>query len=242
FYSYVAVLSAFAFVTLSLASGLLYVSELIEEHSRAAKVYGQRGIYTIITLHFILYFSESLPFPQTAFSIICHVIYLQNFSASWPLISLTSVSFLASCVFVVVDHFLWFFYFSRMTQEARRNRRYGGPFTEVPGFTEIASFFGICVWLVPLFLFLSLSANDNALPVSAGSPTNSSSMRFAQTRVSLFRSVFSLNSLPLLRPKGTRRTEGLLTSHSPNSLSPSIPPPSPTITRHNPIPPPPRSP
>ena len=29
----------------SIASGLLYVSELIEEHSRLAKVVGQRGIY-----------------------------------------------------------------------------------------------------------------------------------------------------------------------------------------------------
>lgn len=32
---------------------------------------------------------------------------------------------------------------------------------------DIATFFGICVWLVPFYLFLSLSANDNVLP-SAG--------------------------------------------------------------------------
>lgn len=37
----------------------------------------------------------------------------------------------------------------------------------VPNFGEIATFFGICVWLAPLFLFLSLSANDNALPLNA---------------------------------------------------------------------------
>lgn len=29
---------------------------------------------------------------------------------------------------------------------------------------SIASFFGICVWLVPFTYFISLSANDNALP------------------------------------------------------------------------------
>ncbi|KAG6916702.1 hypothetical protein DXG01_005651 [Tephrocybe rancida] len=231
----------------SSASGLLYVSELIEEHSRVAKVYGQRGIYAIIALHFILYFSESLPLAQTAFSIVCHIVYLQNFSASWPLISLTSSSFLASCVFVVADHFLWFFYFSRITQEARQSRAYRHTTIEVPGFTEIASFFGICVWLAPLFLFLSLSANDNALPVSAaepGSPTNgTSSMHFAQTRVSLFRSIFSLDSLPLFRPKGTRRAEGLLASHSPTPPQAlSHTPPSPTASRHTTIPPPPRSP
>lgn len=58
--SYVAALAAFVFVTLSLgrytvfvlyssdrlqASGLLYISELIEEHSRPAKLIGQRGTY-----------------------------------------------------------------------------------------------------------------------------------------------------------------------------------------------------
>ena len=35
---------------------------------------------------------------------------------------------------------------------------------DVPTFTEIASYFGICVWLVPFALFVSLSASDNVLP------------------------------------------------------------------------------
>jgi hypothetical protein len=34
----------------------------------------------------------------------------------------------------------------------------------VPTFTEIASYFGLCVWLIPFALFVSLSANDNVLP------------------------------------------------------------------------------
>ncbi|KAG6878600.1 hypothetical protein C0993_003055 [Termitomyces sp. T159_Od127] len=51
--------------------------------------------------------------------------------------------------------------------------------------------------------------------------------------------MFSLDSLPLLRPKGGRKTEGLLASHTPSSQSPSIAPPSPTFSRHDPIPPPP---
>lgn len=71
---------------------------------------------------------------------------------------------------VIVDHFIWFFYFARVTEDARHtnHRMYKPKPTEnLPGFTEIATFFGICVWLAPLFLFLSLSANDNALPMSA---------------------------------------------------------------------------
>ena len=122
----------------------------------------------IIVLHVIFYFTDSLPLVQTVFSIICHIVYLQNFSSSWPLISLTSLSFLASCVLVISDHFIWFFYFARITSEARHSRQYRVVQPEPPGFTEIASFFAICVWYAPLFLFLSLSANDNALPVTAG--------------------------------------------------------------------------
>ncbi len=172
-----------------LASGLLYLSELIEEHSRLAKLVGQRITYVrldplcyclsnelinmqaIIVFHVIFYLTDSLPLLHTLFSMACHIVYLQNFSPTWPLISLTSPSFIASCLLVIADHFSWFFYFARMTAEARHSKVYRGITRhDVLSFTEIASFFGICVWLAPLFLFLSLSANDNALPVTAGKP------------------------------------------------------------------------
>ncbi|EMD40921.1 hypothetical protein CERSUDRAFT_43788 [Gelatoporia subvermispora B] len=169
--SFAGAAAAFIFVILSLASGLLWLSELIEEHSRMAKVIGQRGIYVIIFIHILLYFYDSLPLKHILFSIFCHLIYLQNFTASWPSIFLTSPSFISSCVVVILDHFLWFFYFARVTQEARHRARrpYGNqPTTPAPGFGDIATFFGLCVWLAPLFLFLSLSANDNALPLDTG--------------------------------------------------------------------------
>ncbi|KAI9841474.1 MAG: erv26 super protein [Sclerophora amabilis] len=34
----------------------------------------------------------------------------------------------------------------------------------LPTFTQIASYFGICIWLVPFALFISLSAGDYVLP------------------------------------------------------------------------------
>lgn len=34
----------------------------------------------------------------------------------------------------------------------------------MPSFTEVASYFGLCVWLVPFALFVSLSAGENVLP------------------------------------------------------------------------------
>lgn len=123
----------------------------------------------IMALHVLLYFSDALPLHLIAFSIACHVVYLQNFTSSWPLVSLTSIGFLASCVLVITDHFVWFFHFAKITQDARHKARnpYRGPAAseKVPGFADIATFFGLCVWLAPLFLFLSLSANDNTLPM-----------------------------------------------------------------------------
>ncbi|KAK0453863.1 transmembrane adaptor Erv26-domain-containing protein [Armillaria borealis] len=235
--SYAAVLAALAFIILALASGLLYISELIEEHSRLAKTIGQRGIYAVICLHLILCVSDSLPIMLTAFSIICHVVYLQNFSKTWPLISLSSPSFISSCVLVIVDHFLWFFHFSKVTAAYQNHLRTyrGGPTPIHYGFKDIATFFGICVWLVPLFLFLSLSANDNALPTSSGisSPTTTSHA-VPQQRMSLFRSIFSMLSK-------ARKDEGIIAPRprSPYpAQSPTFPPPSPRVSAYSTLSPP----
>jgi formate/nitrite transporter FocA (FNT family) len=72
---------------------------------------------------------------------------------------------------VVADHFLWFFYFAEKAQEAKRYNSSSRRFRQStssgkvgPTFMDVAAFFAVCVWFVPLFLFLSLSANDNVLP------------------------------------------------------------------------------
>lgn len=136
-------------------------------HSLLTQANASQGI---ITLHGLLVFTDGLPILPTLFSIACHLVYLSNFSSTWPFISLTSLRFILSCLLVVADHFTWFFHFAAKAQEAKRYRgpkyRYGsGQVTDnAPAFMDIAAFFAICVWFVPLFLFLSLSANDNALP------------------------------------------------------------------------------
>ncbi|KLO19877.1 DUF396-domain-containing protein [Schizopora paradoxa] len=225
--SYVGIIAGFAFVVLSLASGLLWISEVIEEHSRLAKVVGVRAIYTIIALQLLLYFMDSLPLGHTLFAIACNAVYLQNFSSSWPLISLTSPSFIASCVLSIANHFLWFFYFSRRSQNARHksHRRYGAPLeaSHTPGFADIATFFAVCVWLVPMFLFLSLSANDHTLPVSSGagqiSPTSTPATPVTTSRSSLFKSIIDI--FPRVRRRNA--TEGIILSHTPNPSAPSTP-------------------
>ncbi|KAI0089101.1 transmembrane adaptor Erv26-domain-containing protein [Irpex rosettiformis] len=254
--SYGGAIAAFVFVTLSLASGLLWLSELIEEHSRVSKSLGQRGIYIIILLHVLLYFSDSLPLHLTLFSVACHVVYLQNFSANWPMVSLSSLTFIASCILVVVDHFLWFFYFARVTQDARHRARTGYrgqiPAQGIPGFSEIATFFGVCVWLAPLFLFLSLSANDSALPMmnfgnDGAIPSAPSKPASTASRGSLFKTLYDalpLDSLPRMRPKTSRDASGIIAPPSPVPRPVPSPLPSPSLHR---VPsmtslPPPRSP
>lgn len=68
-------------------------------------------------------------------------------------------------VLVLVNHYLWFRHFSNAQARAFRTASsyYEAP-DNIPTFTEIASYFGLCVWLVPFALFVSLSASDNVLP------------------------------------------------------------------------------
>lgn len=63
-----------------------------------------------------------------------------------------------------MNHYFWFQHFSESQKRSysRLTSVYDQP--EVPSFTEIASFFGICVWFIPFALFVSLSASDNVLP------------------------------------------------------------------------------
>ncbi|KAG0148780.1 hypothetical protein CROQUDRAFT_669643 [Cronartium quercuum f. sp. fusiforme G11] len=176
--SFIATLLALALVTICLASGLLYVAEIIEEHSQSAKKIGRQIVYVIIFVHFAIYFSDGLPLGLTLLGVTCHLVYLTNFSKSWPFISLTSPSFIASCLLVIVDHFAWFFYFAdRARDPVRHHVSYRQPYrpawddhfnrkpvTDPLTFLDITTFFAFCIWLVPFFLFLSLSANDNVLP------------------------------------------------------------------------------
>lgn len=185
-------------------------------------------VQAIICIHILLYLSDSLPLTHVFFSIACHIVYLQNFSATWPMISLSSPSFLASCILAICDHFLWFFYFARITHEARqRPPPHRGMKSKLqlnaPAFGDMATFFGVCVWLAPLFLFLSLSANDNALPMSGGqaipsTPTIQPPTPASVGRTSLFRSLMSTLPRPLVRRASSRR----LTSDS-GIIAPSSP-------------------
>lgn len=73
---------------------------------------------------------------------------------------------------VLVNHYFWFRHFSDAQAQAYNNMRSYYDKPEGPSFTQIASYFGICVWLVPFALFVSLSASDNVLPtIGSENPT-----------------------------------------------------------------------
>ncbi|KAF9970915.1 erv26 super protein [Actinomortierella ambigua] len=138
---------AFLFAVLSIACGLYYLAELVEEYTVQTKRVIKGMTVAVVVIHLLLWLLDGLPFSKILFSLACHGVYSLNL-ASFPNISLVSLPFLGSCVLVLADHFMWFQYFARHYHT----------------FSSIASFFGICVWLVPFSYFISLSANDNTLP------------------------------------------------------------------------------
>ncbi|XXG94908.1 18S rRNA (guanine1575-N7)-methyltransferase [Hypoxylon texense] len=160
---YLGSIVGFCFLTLAIASGLYYLSELVEEHTVIAKRLLTKLIYSIIGLQVVLCLVDGFPFGLTLMGVVSHVVYLGNMRR-FPFVKLSDPLFIASCLLVLVNHYFWFQHFSEAQHRSysRMSSMYDQP--DVPSFTEIASYFGLCVWLIPFALFVSLSASDNVLP------------------------------------------------------------------------------
>ncbi|KAH6866699.1 transmembrane adaptor Erv26-domain-containing protein [Alternaria rosae] len=159
---YVGVILGFAFLTLAIASGLYYLSELVEEHTVFAKKLLYRLIYGVVGIQVLLLVVDRFPIGLSALSVVSHFIYAQNLRR-FPIVKLTDPLFLASCALVIANHYLWFRHFSAPPASSYSSYPYSRD-ANIPTFTEIASYFGLCVWLVPFALFVSLSAGENVLP------------------------------------------------------------------------------
>ncbi|OAA48519.1 DUF396 domain protein [Metarhizium rileyi] len=158
----------FCFLTLAIASGLYYLSELVEEHTVIAKRLLTRLIYTVIAVQVALWLVDGFPFGATLIGVFAHIVYLGNMRR-FPFVKLSDPLFLLSCVLVLVDHYAWFRHFSDAQTRAYQRSSYYDH-VDVPSFSMIASYFGLCVWLVPFALFVSLSAGDNVLPTMGTEP------------------------------------------------------------------------
>ena len=157
-------LLGFSFLTLSIASGLYYLSELVEEHSVLSAKLLRRLIYSVMAIQVLLWLVDGFPFTLTCLCIASHLVYASNLR-HFPVVKLTDPLFLISCALVMLNHWVWFRHFSaRSDYDSRTYQdRYQATGPHI-SFTEIASYFGICVWLVPFALFVSLSAGENILP------------------------------------------------------------------------------
>jgi hypothetical protein len=121
-------------------------------------------IYVVIGTQLLLAVVDQFPWTLTALSMVSHVVYMQNLRR-FPIVKLTDPIFIASCVLVLLNHWLWFRHFSQIPPKSSRSGRYNYyEQAQTPSFAEIASFFGLNVWLVPFALFVSLSAGENVLP------------------------------------------------------------------------------
>lgn len=156
------------------ASGLYYLSELVEEHTVIARRVLTRLIYGIITAQILLFLIDRLPFSLSLLTIFSHIVYASNLRR-FPIVKLSDPLFVLSCVLVGLNHWLWFRYFSKplpsragSSSSSNWRQPYSqyqvGSVENMPTFTEVASYFGLCVWLVPFALFVSLSAGENVLP------------------------------------------------------------------------------
>ncbi|KAL1618995.1 erv26 superfamily protein [Neofusicoccum ribis] len=184
---YLGLVLGFGFLTLAIASGLYYLSELVEEHTVLAKKLLTRMIYAVMVLQLLLWLFDSFPLGLSILSILSHVVYTGNLRR-FPIVKLTDPLFILSCcklsrpfeisrarpgidavanqtpVLVLINHYLWFRHFSTPPPRTNYYPYNTGRDYSIPTFTEIASYFGLCVWLVPFALFVSLSAGENVLP------------------------------------------------------------------------------
>lgn len=147
--SYVSLLVQICFVTVSIAAGLYYLAELVEEYTVMAKKVITWMILGSVLLYAVFIFTERFTWTM----ILCgvgaqalHAAILKNF----PYVKFLSPSFLGAVILLLWNHYLAFIYFQQ----------------QLHPFTEVMAYFTLCLWLVPFALFVSLSANDNVLPTS----------------------------------------------------------------------------
>jgi len=136
-------------ISVFIGSGVYFLSDFIEEHVALTKKCIKWSIYVVIICHIGLYLFDNVPLMLISVGILSHIVYY-SLLTDFPYFDLTSVSFISSVILLIGNHVLAFRYF---------RQRYAT-------LSEVLSFFIICLWLVPFIFILSLSANDNTLPVT----------------------------------------------------------------------------
>ncbi|EAA13015.1 AGAP011456-PA [Anopheles gambiae str. PEST] len=147
--SYVSLLVQICFVTVSIAAGLYYLAELVEEYTVIAKKVISWMVGVTACLYVIFIFTEHFSWTMVLCGLgaqALHGLILTDF----PYVRFLSPAFIGAVGLLVGNHYLAFVYFQ----------------LQYHAFTEVLAYFTLCLWLVPFALFVSLSANDNVLPTS----------------------------------------------------------------------------
>ncbi|KAG5667719.1 hypothetical protein PVAND_015690 [Polypedilum vanderplanki] len=148
FLSYVGILFQICFVTIALAAGLYYISELVEEYSEKAKKIIKTTTQVTIALYLLFIFTENFPYIMIFFGILAqlaHLLILRSF----PEVKILSIEFIVAIILIFVNHYYAYNHFQEYFYTL----------------SEILGYFTLCLWLVPFSLFVSLSANDQVLPI-----------------------------------------------------------------------------
>lgn len=158
FFWFVIIIAMFlilCFLTLSFAAALYYIVEIIEEYVVKTKKVIRYACFLVSFCLIGLLIFEGIPFINIAFALAaqgCHLMVLR----SYPLITL-SIESVSSILLFVINNYLTLSYFGNEMMLL------GGKDYHI---IHIISYFLVCIWLIPLSLFISLTANDNILPTT----------------------------------------------------------------------------
>ncbi|KAL8616559.1 hypothetical protein ACOMHN_036591 [Nucella lapillus] len=151
--SWIALIIQVCIVTLSIAAGLYYLAELVEEYTVMTGKIIRYLIIATTGVYVLIFLCEDFPLLMVGAGLVscgAHLAVLHTF----PFFDLASPAFIASVVLLVLDHYLAFSHFSDVWYP----------------FAEVLAYFTICLWLVPFAFFVSLSANENTLPTTTAPP------------------------------------------------------------------------
>ncbi|XP_041368356.1 protein TEX261-like isoform X2 [Gigantopelta aegis] len=138
--SWLALLIQISVVTLSIAAGLFYLAELVEEYT----------VFTAkfcTTIYILLFLFEDYPLSIIICGLGSNVSYFFILK-QFPYFSTVSPSLIIGTASIFINHYLAFAHFSEVWYP----------------FSEVLAYFTLCLWLVPFAFFVSLSANENVLP------------------------------------------------------------------------------
>ncbi|TPP56132.1 hypothetical protein FGIG_10627 [Fasciola gigantica] len=129
------------------AAGLLYITELVEEHTVITGKVIRLMIGLEMALHVLLLFTDGITYLSFGVGLVAHLFYA-SLLKQFPAFYFGSVSFLGSLIMFVIHHLVAFSMFNATFHP----------------FSEMLAYFTFFCWAVPFMYLVSLSANDWVLP------------------------------------------------------------------------------